>query len=64
MRQMTTKFLRKKDIKPNWFLIDAENVIVGRLAAFISLLIRGKNKGKSCIRPCVIGFYKCSAHTI
>ena len=25
---------------------------------------KGKNKGKSCIRPCVIGFYKCSAHTI
>ncbi len=44
MRQMSTKFLRKKDIKPNWFLIDAENLIVGRLASFISLLIRGKNK--------------------
>lgn len=28
------------------------------------ILIKGKNKGKSCIRPCVIGFYKCSAHTI
>ena len=41
-----TEFIKKKEIKNNWFLIDAENVVVGRLAAYISTLIRGKNKNQ------------------
>ena len=36
--------LLKKDIKKDWYIIDAENVAVGRLAAFISKVLRGKNK--------------------
>ena len=39
-----TEFLKAKDIKNNWLLIDATDAIVGRLAAFISKTIRGKNK--------------------
>ena len=39
-----TNFIKKKEIINNWILIDAENAIVGRLAAYISKLIRGKNK--------------------
>jgi large subunit ribosomal protein L13 len=39
-----TPFIKKKEIKNNWYLIDAENVVVGRLASFISVLLRGKNK--------------------
>ena len=39
-----TPFAKKKDIKNNWYLINAENLVVGRLAAFISSLLRGKNK--------------------
>jgi len=39
-----TSFLKKKEIHSNWLLIDAENMIVGRLAAYISKAIRGKNK--------------------
>ena len=39
-----TPFIKKNDIKNNWLLIDAENAIVGRLAAYISKAIRGKNK--------------------
>ena len=39
-----TDFLKTKDIKSNWILIDATNAIVGRLAVFISKTIRGKNK--------------------
>ena len=39
-----TPFIKKKDIKQNWFLIDAENASVGRLAAYISKVLRGKNK--------------------
>jgi len=39
-----TDFVKTKDIKSNWILVDATNAIVGRLAVFISKTIRGKNK--------------------
>ncbi len=39
-----TPFLKKKDIKNDWYIINAENVSVGRLASFISKVLRGKNK--------------------
>ncbi len=39
-----TDFIKQKDIKNNWLLIDATNAVVGRLAAFISIVLRGKNK--------------------
>ena len=39
-----TPFIKKKDIKKDWYIVDAENVAVGRLAAFISKVLRGKNK--------------------
>ena len=39
-----TDFVKTKDIKNKWLLIDATNAIVGRLAVFISKTIRGKNK--------------------
>ena len=39
-----TNFIKKNEIKNNWLLIDAENIVVGRLAAYISKVIRGKNK--------------------
>ena len=41
-----TPFIKKNEIKNNWLLIDAENAIVGRLAAYISNVLRGKNKSK------------------
>ena len=41
-----TSFIKKNELKNNWFLIDAENVVVGRLAAYISKLLRGKNKAQ------------------
>ena len=41
-----TSFIKKKEIKNNWILINAENAIVGRLAAYISAVLRGKNKSK------------------
>ncbi len=43
---MMTDFIKKKDIKNNWILIDAENLIVGRLAAYLSKILRGKNKSQ------------------
>ena len=39
-----TPFIKKKDIKNDWYIINAQNVAVGRLAAFISKVLRGKNK--------------------
>ena len=39
-----TPFAKKKEIKKDWYVIDAENAIVGRLAAYISKVLRGKNK--------------------
>ena len=39
-----TNFIKKSEIKNNWLLIDAENIVVGRLAAYISKVLRGKNK--------------------
>ena len=41
-----TSFIKKSEIKNNWILINAENAIVGRLAAFISKVLRGKNKNQ------------------
>ena len=41
-----TDFIKKNEIKNNWILIDAENAIVGRLAAYISKVLRGKNKNQ------------------
>ena len=39
-----TPFIKKKDIKNNWYLVNAKDVVVGRLAAYISNVLRGKNK--------------------
>ena len=39
-----TPFVKKKEIKKDWYLIDAENAAVGRLAAYVSKVLRGKNK--------------------
>ena len=39
-----TPFIKKKDVKKDWYIIDAENAVVGRLASYISKVLRGKNK--------------------
>jgi large subunit ribosomal protein L13 len=39
-----TPFIKKKDIKKDWYIINAKNIVVGRLAAYISKVLRGKNK--------------------
>ena len=41
-----TSFVKKNELKNNWLLINAENAIVGRLAAYISKVLRGKNKSQ------------------
>ena len=44
MRILMTKFVKKSEVTNSWFEIDAKNAVVGRLAAIISKIIRGKNK--------------------
>ena len=39
-----TPFIKKKEVKKDWYVINAENLAVGRLASFISKVLRGKNK--------------------
>ena len=39
-----TPFIKNNEVKKNWYIINAENIAVGRLAAFISKVLRGKNK--------------------
>ena len=39
-----TPFIKKKEIKKDWYIVNAQNAVVGRLAAFISKILRGKNK--------------------
>jgi len=39
-----TKFVKKSEIKNNWYEIDVSNAVVGRVASIISKILRGKNK--------------------
>ena len=39
-----TKFVKKSELRNDWYEIDAKNAVVGRLATIISKIIRGKNK--------------------
>ncbi len=40
----TTKSIRPQDVKKEWFLIDAQDLILGRMAAVIATRLRGKHK--------------------
>ena len=41
---MSTFFAKKELLEKDWFLVDAENLILGRLASEIAKILRGKNK--------------------
>ncbi len=41
---MTGYSLKLKEINKKWFLVDATDLVVGRLASRIALILRGKNK--------------------
>lgn len=40
----STKFLKTAEVDKKWILIDAEGVVVGRLASFIAMRLRGKHR--------------------
>ncbi len=39
----TTKFIATADVEKKWIVIDASDLIVGRLATFIAMRLRGKH---------------------
>ena len=41
---MTTISAKRNDIERDWFVVDAENKVLGRLAAKIATILRGKHK--------------------
>tara|TARA_Y100000590_G_scaffold228746_1_gene258122 strand:+ start:635 stop:1099 length:465 start_codon:yes stop_codon:yes gene_type:complete len=41
---MKTYSAKSGEIEPKWFLIDAEGIVLGRLAAVIAFRLRGKHK--------------------
>ena len=41
---MQTSSIKKDEIKRDWYLVDAENKTLGRLASEVAQMIRGKNK--------------------
>jgi large subunit ribosomal protein L13 len=41
---MRTIAIRKEDVTRKWFLINAENKVLGRLASEVARLLRGKHK--------------------
>ena len=40
----TTQSVKASEIKRQWYLIDAEDLVLGRLASRIAAILRGKNK--------------------
>ncbi len=40
----TTKFIRNEDVKHQWYVIDATDLPLGRLAVNVANILRGKNK--------------------
>ena len=54
----TTVSLKPADVEKKWILIDAENVVVGRLATFIAMRLRGKH------RPDYTPHVDCGDHVV
>ena len=45
---MKTQFTKQKDISRKWYVVDATDMIVGRLATQIATILKGKNKPTYC----------------
>lgn len=46
---MSTSFIKSSDVKRKWILVDAEGLVLGRMAVVITNILRGKNK--PCFTP-------------
>src|SRR5437016_8641892 len=54
----TTVSLKPADVEKKWNVIDAENVVVGRLATFVAMRLRGKH------RPDYTPHVDCGDHVV
>jgi len=43
---MKTVFVNPKDVARKWYVVDAENVVLGRLATTVATYLRGKHKAE------------------
>tara|TARA_Y100000591_G_C21836599_1_gene702931 strand:- start:1117 stop:1563 length:447 start_codon:yes stop_codon:yes gene_type:complete len=43
MKKQTIKYTNKKNVNPNWYAINAEGHVLGRLASLIAKRLMGKN---------------------
>ena len=41
---MKTFLAKKEDTKPQWYVVDASNQVLGRLAVRVANILRGRNK--------------------
>jgi large subunit ribosomal protein L13 len=58
MNTKTTASLKPSEIEKKWIVVDAENAVVGRLASFIAMRLRGKH------RPDYTPHMDCGDHVV
>lgn len=54
----TTKFLKTAEVEKKWIVVDAADIVTGRLASFIAMRLRGKH------RPDYSPHIDCGDHVI
>ena len=45
---MLTTWANKNSVEKKWYLIDATDLVLGRLASFLAIRLRGKHKSSYC----------------
>ena len=45
---MLTTWVNKKNVEKKWYIIDATDVVLGRLASFLAIRLMGKHKSNYC----------------
>lgn len=58
MLSKTTAVLKPADVEKTWILIDAQDAVVGRLASFVAMRLRGKH------RPDYTNNVDCGDHVV
>ena len=57
-RATSTTFLRAGEVRRRWFMVDAEDQVLGRLAARVARVLTGKHK------PAWTPFLDCGDHVV
>jgi large subunit ribosomal protein L13 len=45
---MITNWVNKNSIERKWYLVDASDLVLGRLSSFLAIRLRGKHKSSYC----------------